>query len=51
VDLARHAARVYSAEGKCSEQEALTRIHSMFISEWKKPTDLGITTVEDKQVH
>lgn len=43
VDIARHAARVYAAEGACSEDTALMAIKSMFDAEWDSPTDPGTT--------
>ena len=43
VDLARHAARAYAAEGKHTEDAVLRDIKKMFDAEWKRPTDLGKT--------
>lgn len=43
VDVARHAARVYAAEGVMSEAEALEAIRSLFDAEWNNATDLGTT--------
>jgi hypothetical protein len=43
VDLARHAARIYASEGRCSEAEALEAIQSMWNAEIETPTDQGST--------
>ena len=43
ADVARHAARIYEAEGVMSEAEALTAIKSMFDAEWNNMTDPGTT--------
>ena len=43
VDVARHAARSYAAEGDISEAEALDRIASIIRAELDSPTDLGTT--------
>jgi hypothetical protein len=43
VDVARHAARVYAAEGTMSEAAALERIKSLFDAEWNNATDPGTT--------
>lgn len=43
VDVARHAARVYAAEGVMSEAEALSAIKSLFDAEWNNMTDPGST--------
>jgi len=43
ADIARHAARVFEAEGVCSEDDALDSIQSMFEAELDAPTDEGTT--------
>jgi hypothetical protein len=43
VDLARHAARIYAAERRCTEAEALEKIRSMWDAEFDAPTDPGTT--------
>ena len=43
TDIARHAARTYSAENICSEDVALRAIKSVFDAEWDRPTDPGTT--------
>lgn len=43
VDVARHAARIYEAEGVMSEAEALAAIKSLFDAEWNNMTDPGTT--------
>lgn len=43
VDIARHAARAYVAEGLCSESEAMDRIRTMWVAEVTSPTDPGAT--------
>jgi hypothetical protein len=43
VDIARHAARIYEAEGVMSEAEALAAIKSLFDAEWNNATDPGTT--------
>ena len=43
VDIARHAARIYEAEGVMSEEDALMAIRSMFDAEWNNSTDPGTT--------
>jgi hypothetical protein len=43
VDIARHAARSYAAEGKCSEAEAMERIRALWNAEIAAPTDPGTT--------
>jgi hypothetical protein len=43
VDIARHAARIYAAEGVCAEAEAIERIRTMWNAEIAAPTDLGTT--------
>ena len=43
ADVARHAARIFAAETKVTEEEALERIRSMFDAEMDAPTDLGST--------
>lgn len=48
-DIARHAARSFAAEGKCSEREALTQIRTLFDAEWGRPTDMGSTSTMKKQ--
>lgn len=48
VDIARHAARMLDAEGRCSETEALARIKAMFDDEWSEPTDIGTTRPHHK---
>lgn len=49
VDVARHAARAYAAEGGCTEAEALERILAMWRAEISSPTDLGQTSAVDLQ--
>lgn len=44
VDLARHAARAYAAEGKHTEASALRSIRHMFDAEWENATDPGETS-------
>ena len=39
VDVARHAARAYSASGAMTESDALSRIKALFDAEWSSPTD------------
>lgn len=46
ADIARHAARVYAAEGVCDEDVALEAIKSMFDAEWEAPTDRGATQAQ-----
>ena len=43
VDLARHAARIYSLETDLSEDEALAEIRGGMEAELARPTDLGST--------
>jgi hypothetical protein len=43
VDIARHAARIYEAEGVTSEAEALESIKQLFDAEWNNMTDAGRT--------
>ena len=43
VDIARHAARIYAAEGVCTETEAIERIRTLWNAEIAAPTDLGST--------
>jgi hypothetical protein len=43
VDIARHASRIYEAEGDCSQAEALAAIRKMWNAEINSPTDLGVT--------
>jgi hypothetical protein len=43
VDIARHAARIYEAEGVMSEEDALAAIRSMSDAEWNNMTDPGTT--------
>ena len=43
VDIARHAARIYEAEGVMSEEDALAAIRSLFDAEWNNMTDPGTT--------
>jgi hypothetical protein len=38
VDIARHAANAYEAEGM-TRQEVLARIQELFEAEWSNPTD------------
>jgi hypothetical protein len=40
ADVARHAAKAYALNGKCSENDALRRIREVFDAEWSSPTDL-----------
>jgi hypothetical protein len=51
VDIARHAARAYARESAYTEDEALTRIITMFDAEIARPTDLGKTTPRSQQGH
>ncbi len=44
ADVARHAARAFSAENTTSEDEALQKIRAMFDAELDAPTDPGSTT-------
>jgi hypothetical protein len=43
VDIARHVARSYVDTGRFTEAEALTKIRTLFDTEWGDPTDLGTT--------
>ena len=43
VDVARHAARAFAAEGMCSEADALRRMRAMFEAEWDRPADAAAT--------
>jgi len=38
VDVARHVAKAYAAEG-CDSSEVLTRIRTLLDAEWSAPTD------------
>jgi hypothetical protein len=49
VDIARHAARAYAEEGRCSENEALARIKALFDAEWDQATDHGTTEALNTQ--
>lgn len=40
VDIAKHAARAYSASGGMTESVALARIKELFDAEWSAPTDV-----------
>jgi hypothetical protein len=51
VDIARHAARAYAREGDYTEDEALTRIVTMFDAEIARPTDVGNTMPRSQQGH
>ena len=51
VDIARHAARAYARESGYTEDEALTRIITMFDAEIARPTDVGKTTSRSQQGH
>ena len=51
VDIARHAARAYARESGYTEDEALTRIVTMFDAEIARPTDIGKTTPRSQQGH
>src|SRR3979490_2970233 len=51
VDIARHAARAYARESAYTEDEALTRIITMFEAEIARPTALGNTTSRSQQGH
>ena len=51
VDIARHAARAYARESDYTEDEALTRIITMFDAEITRPTDVGKTTSRSQQGH
>jgi hypothetical protein len=39
VDVARHAAKAYAAQGRMGEQEVLARIKELWDLEWTNPTD------------
>ncbi len=43
VDVARHVARAWEAEGKGTFSSNLEAINQMFKAEIKKPTDMGST--------
>ena len=43
VDIARHASRMYAAEGDYTEQEAMQRIRALWNAEIADPTDEGVT--------
>ena len=43
VDIARHAARIYAAEGDMGAEAAMARIRFMWDAEMAKPTDPGVT--------
>jgi hypothetical protein len=51
VDIARHAASAYARESDYTEDEALTRIITMFDAEIARPTDIGNTTPRSQQGH
>ena len=51
VDIARHAARAYARESDYTEDEALTRIITMFDAEIARPTDIGNTMPRSQQGH
>ena|ERR1700739_1843935 len=51
VDIARHAARAYARESDLSEDEALSRIVSMFEAEIARPTDPGTTAPRSQRSH
>ena len=51
VDIARHAARAYARESDYTEDEALTRIVTMFDAEIARPTDIGNTMPRSQQGH
>ena len=44
ADIARHAARIFAAETKITEDDALERIRMMFDAEMDAPTDPGSTS-------
>lgn len=44
ADLTRHIARMFAAETKLTEDEALERVRVIFESEMESPTDPGTTT-------
>ena len=43
ADVARHAARSFAAEKKCTEEEAMQSIVELLVAELDEPTDLGTT--------
>ena len=43
VDIARHAARIFSRETGIAEDDALQNIRQIFDAEWDRPTDWGTT--------
>jgi hypothetical protein len=51
VDIARHAARTFTQEGVCTEEEAIARIVDMFEAEMAGPTDRGTTTAKPRQAN
>jgi len=48
ADIARHAARIFAAEDRTGERQALDKICDMFDAEMARPTDLGTTQAERK---
>ena len=44
ADIARHAARIYAAETKMTEAQALESIRRLFEAELDRPTDRGTTS-------
>jgi hypothetical protein len=48
VDLMRHVARAYEAEGKGRFDDVLARVRAGFDAEWQAPTDEGTTTADRK---
>jgi hypothetical protein len=44
ADVARHAARIYEAEGDMTFEQAMARIGSLFRAEMESPTDMGSTS-------
>ena len=43
VDLMKHLARAYEAEGAMKFQDALARVRAGLDAEWEAPTDQGTT--------
>jgi hypothetical protein len=43
ADIARHASRIYAAEGLYTEPQAMDRIRTIWAAEISSPTDLGAT--------
>ena len=47
ADIARHASRIYALEADVTEEQALSRIRSLFDAELDRPTDLGTTSTRN----